>query len=160
MNFKKKILSKLVGAFGYKLIDIEENKISCEKVLSQEKRISELEEQVLNLTRELSVKHIEPGGDVTDSLRYKNLLKAMHSILSDCIKLPDSNERRQILRNIKAPLKTQGYEFVEYDGSNNELFEIKPDCDCKKNIMVTPSLKKISTGEIIIKGVVFVPDND
>lgn len=89
---------------------------------------------------------------------YKNIIHSLYRALDDSKLLPEGKGKEYVISDVLKSFKNCGINVVNYDGNNLELFEVKEDCECIDIEMATPTLRSIKTGEIIIKGVVFIPE--
>ena len=62
-------------------------------------------------------------------------------------------------RRIRQLLHSYGYRLVDYNGSNNALFEIQPGNSIAQTEQTRPAVVVEDTGELVAKGLVFIPQS-
>lgn len=87
---------------------------------------------------------------------YPNILAWMQTAYSDALDF-DEEPKKYLLKRIRNVLFAYGYKIVDYDNSNDELFDIHEEIGLKEAIMTSPTIMFEKTDKIIRLGTVAIP---
>lgn len=88
---------------------------------------------------------------------YQNLIHSLYRMLDDAETLSNPLEKECIIHDIEKTFNKCGLEVIKYDGNNKNLFELKENLEIEEVEMGTHGIRDTKTGEMLIKGVLFVP---
>ncbi len=88
--------------------------------------------------------------------RFNRLLQVIQRIISDVYDSKDEDNASKIRKNVKQTLYGLGYEVLEYDETNDDLFDVRFE-DCDTINIVSPTIRNRATGKIECKGIVYHP---
>lgn len=98
------------------------------------------------------------GKEMVTFDRFETLVEAFQLILFDVYGSLDERISKTVRRDVIRRLHGQGYDVVDYNGENDKDFDVRYDDDCTETEVVSPSIRRISDGVIIKKGIVNKPN--
>lgn len=99
------------------------------------------------------------GNPVIPYDQYEKLVKSYQSIIGDTYFCKDKDCASLVLKDAANALYEQGYDVIEYSNEYKKYFEIKYPPECTEPLMISPTICDIKTKEIIVKGIVYLPEN-
>lgn len=98
------------------------------------------------------------GKEMVTFDRFETLVEAFQLILFDVYGSLDEKISNTVRRDVIRRLHGQGYDVVDYNGENDNDFDVRYEDDCTETEVVSPSIRRISDGVIIKKGIVNKPN--
>lgn len=123
-------------------------------------RIRELQNKVESISQSMHQNvdedEQELGRDVPFE-QYEDLVKSYSKILGDAYSFLSDSNGKMVRRSAIINLENQGYEVVDYDGTNDEEFRVEFESSISEPHVVSPSIRRESDKKIIEKGLVYKP---
>lgn len=130
------------------------------------------EEELQNRIRELQDKVESPSqsmhqtvdgneqdiGKTVPFAQYEDLVKSYSKILGDAYSFLSDPNGKMVRRSAIINLGSQGYEVVDYNGSNDEDFRVEFESSIREPQVVLPSIRRKSDRKIVEKGLVYKPE--
>ena len=117
--------------------------------------IKSLQEELEKIRTSKDVPLPPSDNDTVPISRFYRLASSYHRMLMHADDINDVVIASAIRKDTKAALRSQGMEIVEYDGTNDRLFNITEDDNCKENVMTCPAIVSKDGEKIIAKGILF-----
>lgn len=123
----------------------------------------ELEDKIQNLKVEKTEqpskhKNDNPADEPQVPLtRFERFVASYQRILSHAIYMKDKDEARLLRKDVIMLLSSEGYDIVDYDGKNDDLFEIKTGNGNDQTEEVYPAIISEGTDSIVKKGLIYKP---
>ncbi len=129
------------------------------------------EEELQNRIRELQEKVESPSQSMHQNLdgneqdlgkavpfeQYEDLVRSYSKILGDAYSFLSDPNGKMVRRSAIINLENQGYEVVDYDGTNDEEFRVELESSISEPHVVSPSIRRGSDRKIVEKGLVYKP---
>lgn len=89
--------------------------------------------------------------------KFNRILEIVQRSISDMYVSTDVENAQKTKKNMMQSLYGQGYEIIEYDGTNDALFDVRADSDCQENVLISPTIRNWATGKVELMGIVYKP---
>lgn len=89
--------------------------------------------------------------------KFNRVLEIIQRGISDMYVSTDVENAQETKKNMMQSLYGQGYEIIEYDGTNDALFDVRADSDGQKNVTISPTIRNRATGKVELMGIVYKP---
>lgn len=89
--------------------------------------------------------------------RFEDFVADYQRILAHSISMKDEEEAKSLKNDVIMLINSEGYDVVDYDNTNNELFNIKEGKHTEKTREVYPTIIRVDDGSVVKKGLVYKP---
>lgn len=123
-------------------------------------RIRELQEKVESPSQSMHQNLDENEQDLGKAVpfeQYEDLVRSYSKILGDAYSFLSDPNGKMVRRSAIINLENQGYEVVDYDGTNDEEFRVELESSISEPHVVSPSIRRGSDRKIVEKGLVYKP---
>lgn len=158
------ILLRFFGLAGKKTVYSLSNKAAVlkalELLLQEAKNLEEQMESFFQEPEELLNASQSPSSLPTNVIpvsRFNNLAASYQRILMHTYEMHEKDYAAAISKDAISALHGQGMDVVNYDGKNDNLFEVREDRKCERTVMIYPAIIRRRDNIIIARGVIFKP---
>ena len=155
------------GRWNKWLYKLKRTLFKTQKVKSEDiidiRQISLMSRQILDVASIIANegKNEDRGGrPCTETIpiqKFKKVLEIIQRGIGDMYANTDINNVRRTKGNMIQTLYGEGYDVIEYDETNDALFDVRTVPNCCENIIISPTIRNCITGQVELMGIVYKP---
>ena len=159
LSYIKHLIGKEVSFCSYQMEINGDDIDKLEQLFKEADRLVEdLKKKNTPIEIPMPVNPVINGKEMVTFDRFETLVEAFQLILFDVYGSLDERISKTVKRDVIRRLHGQGYDVVDYNGENDNDFDVRYEDDCTETEVVSPSIRRISDGVIIKKGIVNKPN--